>query len=435
MVTSSPQSRVHVTVPTVPDTADVYRSWRKVLTGLDETAEGMATVVGPEVGHGATITTQAGALLLVVDHTVTGWADPYLGGKRYALLDAALTLSVVQEDGALKALWSRVFKTSKSAMGAATRAQLRKHLAAHPPVDGQAVAEVDPGPGRPNLKPGPCRWCAAPLLKSGGVIVGRGEDVEIEHRRLCPTRPADVGTPCGLCGVEVAPGTAAVVMVREGDGRWETRHKGGCEGQMTLAEHEAAEAARRAEADKARAAEKAKQQRAAARKATAAEKRRAKEAAEKAAAEEMQRRVESLTVVGTPVRRELYDKSLGGRERMRLEEVSAVLSDGRDATWWEVAAYGGHVEDDDRGGRFYVLGDARWEYQRYVWSPEPYRPAPRPAVGNVPCPADGAKHCANCGTTEAPAGWMLASLGLACDSDCYTAMSDGPGAHARRFHR
>ncbi|MFE1786670.1 hypothetical protein ACFW9F_29880, partial [Streptomyces sp. NPDC059506] len=201
------ETTVRVEIPAVPDGADVHRSWRQVLTGLDERAEGGAAVLGPEVGHGAVIETAPGALVLVVDQHITGWAEPYYGGKRYPVLDAALTLHLVQEDGALKALWSRRFKTAKGAFGAAGRGQLRKHLQARPPAGDLQVRVVDPGPGRPNYRPGPCRWCGAQLSTGAGVLVGRGPDAEVEHRRECPSRPVESGTCCALCGGSVAPGT------------------------------------------------------------------------------------------------------------------------------------------------------------------------------------------------------------------------------------
>src|SRR5690349_5324072 len=112
-------STVRVKVPAVPDEADMYKSLRQVLTGLDDAQAGPAGVLGPEVGHGAVVETSPGALLLVVDEHVTGWAMPYDGGKRSPVMDAAVVLSVVQGDGELKPVWQRHFKTAKGAFGAA----------------------------------------------------------------------------------------------------------------------------------------------------------------------------------------------------------------------------------------------------------------------------------------------------------------------------
>ncbi|MFE1786664.1 hypothetical protein ACFW9F_29850, partial [Streptomyces sp. NPDC059506] len=163
----------------------------------------------------------------------------------------------------------------------------------------------------------------------------------------------------------------------------------------------------------------------------------AKRQALAAAAAAPRARGESLAVVEVTDRTKLYDKGLTPYgERMRLDQVTAVLADGEPATWWVVEAYGGCLEDeDDRGGRYFRLDDARDEYQSHTYQPEQYRPRRRPPVGAVPCPADGAKHCDHCGSVQAPGGWMAASLGLACSTSCYDAMSDGPGAHAARYHR
>ncbi|MEV7157140.1 hypothetical protein AB0N77_21325 [Streptomyces misionensis] len=431
-----------VTIPAVPDGADVHRSWKRVLTGLDDKATGDAAVLGPEVGHGAVVETVAGALLLVVDQHITGWSQAYYGGKSYPLMDAAVSLHLVQDEGTLQQLWARHFKTAKGAFGAAGLGQIRKHLAAHPPAEDLPLTVVDPGPGRPNFRPGPCRWCAAVLQEGQGVLVGRGEAAQVEHRRECPATPAEPGAYCARCGKSAAPGSARVVVVREGVGRREIQHTGRCEDHPSYEEYEQRQAEQRAEEDARRAAERAAEEKRAKQRAAAAEKRRlAREAEDKAAkeaAEATRARVESLAIVEETSRTELCDKGLNRYgERLRLVEITAVLSDGFPATWWEVTAYGGHLEDDDdRGGRFFLLADARDEYRRYEYQPEPYRPRRRPRVGAVPCPADGAKHCDNCGTTSAPGGWVNASLGLSCDSaDCYDAMADARGAHARQYHR
>ncbi|MFF3958460.1 hypothetical protein ACFYY1_35385 [Streptomyces sp. NPDC001890] len=433
------QTTVRVGVPAVPDGADVHRSWRQVLTGLDESAEGAKAVQGPEVGHGAVVETAPGALLLVVDEHITGWGEAYRTGKAYPLLDAAVMLYLVQADGALKALWARHFQTAKGAFGAAGRGQLRKHLAARPPAPGLQVSVVDAGPGRPNVKPGPCRWCETVLRKDQGVLVGRGQDAQVEHRGECPTELAKPGTYCAVCGGSVAPGTARIVVVREGEGRREVRHTGSCAEHLSFEEHEERAARRRADEEELRAAEKAAEAKKAQRRAAAAEKRRAareaKEKAEREEAEAMRARVESLSVVEETGRQELFNKKLNPYgERMRLVEVSAILTDGEPARWWDVDAYGVDAEDDDRGGRYFLPADARSEYQRYSYEEERYRPARRPRTGPVPCPPGGAKHCDNCGTTVAVGGWMVASLGRACGADCYDAMADGYGAHATRYH-
>lgn len=435
---------VQVLVPVVPEDADVHRSWRRVLTGLDDAAEGARGVLGPEVGHGAVVETAPGALLLVVDEHVTGWAETYRGAKPYPLMDAAVMLGVVQGDGTLKPLWQRRFRTAKGAFGAAGRQQLRKHLAARPPVEGLEVREVEPGPGRPNFKADACRWCDAQLPAGAGVLVGRGLEALVEHRTACPSPLAEPGTYCALCGVSVAPNTARLVLVREGDGRREIQHTGRCEDHPSFFVYERLEAERRATEDEHRAAEKVAEVKRAKTRAAAAAKRqtarKAKEEEAQALGAATRARVESLAVVGQTSRTELYDKGLNPYgERMRLVELTAELSDGMPATWWEVSAYGGRLEEDevedDRGGRYFLLADARSEYQRYAYEQEQYRPRrSRPPVGAVPCPPGGVKHCDHCGGTTAVGGWMSASLGLACGVDCYDAMADREGSHDRQHH-
>ncbi|MET8717433.1 hypothetical protein ABZV52_30155 [Streptomyces sp. NPDC004735] len=431
---------VRVAVPAVPQDADVQRSWRQILTGLDDQAEGAAVALGQEVGHGGVIETAPGALLLVVDEHLTGWGEAFRTGKPYPVMDAAVSLHLVQVDGALKPLWSRRFAKARSAFGTAALGQLRKHLTAWPPASDLQVDVVDPGPGRPNYKPGPCRWCERVLQKDCGVRVGRGEDAQVEHRGECPSELAMPGTYCARCGGSVAPGTAWVVVVREGAGRRETQHSGTCSDHLSFEEYEERQVQQRAAQEEARAAEKAAEAKKAAKRVAAAEKRRAareaKEQAAQEAAEAMRARVEALAVVEESGRQELYDKGLNPYgERMRLVEVTAVLEDGEPAVWWEVAAYGGHLDkEDDRGGRFFLLGDARAEYQSYTYEVEQYRPRPRARTRTVPCPPHGAKHCDNCGTTVAVGGWMSASLGLACGTDCYDAMADDRGAHDRQHH-
>lgn len=431
---------VRVQIPVVPDGADVHKSWRRVVEGLDEQADGARAVLGPEVGHGAVVETAPGALLLVLDQHITGWAEPYYGAKPYPLTDAALTLYLVQVDGTLKSLWFRHFKTFKGAFGAAGRGQIRKRLETFPPPAGVEVRVIDPGPGRPNFNAGPCRWCTEHISEGAGVLNGRGPDATVEHRTACPARPAAPGSHCELCGGSVALGTAQLVVVREGEGRREVRHTGSCAAHPSYEEYEEQQARWRATEDQWRADEAAADKKRAVKREAAAEKRRvareAKEAAEREAAAAMQARVESLKVVEVTGRQKLFDKGLNPYgERMRLVEVSAVLEDGEPACWWEVTAYGGRMEGDvdDRGGRFFRLPDARAEYQWHKYEPEQYRPRARPRVGDVPCPADGARHCDNCATTEAAGGWMSANLGLSCP-DCYDAMADSRGAHAALHH-
>ncbi|MDX3026183.1 hypothetical protein PV666_51270, partial [Streptomyces acidiscabies] len=117
-----------------------------------------------EVGHGATVAVWPGTVLLVVDQRIVRWERAYTTYDTYPVLDADVALLLVLPDATLKPLWTRHFKTARGAFGPTGLGQVRKHSAAHPvPGDGGAdklvVRETAPGPGRPNYKSGPCRWC------------------------------------------------------------------------------------------------------------------------------------------------------------------------------------------------------------------------------------------------------------------------------------
>ncbi|MEW1657875.1 hypothetical protein [Streptomyces sp. NPDC093707] len=434
---------VRVRVPVVPARADVQRSWRQIVTGLDSGAAGAAAVLGPEVGHGALVTVAPGALLLSVDQHVTGWRETFVAGgigKPYPLMDAAVTLYRVQDDGELKTEWARHFKTVKGAFGREGHRQIRKHLEARPTVAG-SVQIVDPGPGRPNKTAGTCRWCAGQLPAGRGALVGRGPGVEMEHPRKCPPRPAEPQVACALCARSVAPGTAELVLVREGEGRWEVQHTGGrCEARPSYEEYlEQVRRQRDVQAAQREAAKAAEAKRAA-RRERAAEKRRKKAEEEEAAAAAVKQRVVEVGIRCVSGTTELYDKGLSPTGlRMRLVEQDLELADGSAARWWVVQAYGGSEEFEDgeeyQGGPYYLLRDAREEYQCHRYeaaAPVVARRRWEPAA----CPADDPSqpHCDHCGRADSDGGWMAASLGRACGEPCYTAMSDAPGAHARRYH-
>ncbi|MFD9871727.1 hypothetical protein ACFXI8_26915 [Streptomyces niveus] len=445
-----------VKIPEVPDGADVYRSVRRVVTGLDDRVTGIAAVAGPDVEAGAVVELPAGALLMTVDQRRTGWKEPRHGGKPYPLMAATMGLWLVRPEGALgtarsadRPLWTRTFARAASAYGTAARLQISKFLARHPAQEGTTVREITPGRGRPNLRAQECRWCGALVHADRGVLTGRGEGVQVEHRAGdCPVRAAETGTACARCSVPVAPGTAGLVMVREDGGRWEVRHTGRCEGQVSAQQYD--EARRRRDDERARERQRAvedaakKEKQATARRAKAAGKRALKRAAEKQAAEETRERVTSIGVARETGRTTLSDKGLApAGERMRLVQVDADLNDGSTATWWDVEPYGGRgpaygdedlYEADERAGRFYHLPDARAEYQQHTYDTVPYTPPRRRAPAVPPCPSDGARHCDHCGSIRATGGWMSASLGLACSDTCLDAMSDARGTHASRHH-
>lgn len=180
----------------------------------------------------------------------------------HPLLDAAVSLHLVQGDGGLKPLWARHFKRAKGAFGRAGLGQLRKHLAARPPAENAPLAVIDPGPGRPVVRTGPCRWCVTVLQKGQGVLVGRGEAVQVEHRR-------------------------------------KIRHVGRCEDHPSYEEYEHWQAEQRAAEEGQLATENVTEAKLARRRAAGAEKRRLvrEVKAAKELAEATQARVESLTAV------------------------------------------------------------------------------------------------------------------------------------------
>lgn len=149
---------------------------------------------------------------------------------------------------------------------------------------------------------------------------------------------------------------------------------------------------------------------------------------------------------GSPAsRRSCTTKDWGGGWRARLLEHTDTLEDGTTTTRWSVETYGGSSGwngedyDPDPGTTepFTSLPLARAAYRRYQFDPQRgtrHQHRPRPRVVDT-CPGDDVRHCDECGTTSSPGGWMAPSLGQACSSDCYDAMSDRPGRHATRHHR
>ncbi|MGW1037565.1 hypothetical protein [Streptomyces antibioticus] len=442
---------VEIVVPKVPgdDGADVHRSARWIVTGVREQGETRERLEGVEVGHGARIETPAGSVLLVLDKRPTGYKERRFGAP-YMAYDATLTLLLVEATGLRgKPLWTRRFASEKGAFGSAGAGQITKYLAAHPPATDMHVREVEPGPGRPNWAPGPCRWCGDQVAKGAGRAVGHGKEAKVEHPTGLCRRPAQLvtGEDCALCGIACVQGAAEWVQVRDPETgqRWEARHRGDCarwpspeedaqrKEELRLQREAEQEAARKREAKKQADREKR------------AAKRRVAEEEERRVAREVQERVERLGVKGSVDVATPFDKGIDPNTRMRLVERRLTLGDDSTATVFDVETYGdgrsaGRYEDDDgyeddRGGRYYRLSDARDEYQRHKWAPLPYTPPRRRRFEPAPCPSDpSVKHCDHCGGTSSPGGWMVASLGLACDVDCFDAMSNERGAHARRYH-
>lgn len=212
------QITVQITVPPAdPETS----AWRKVITALTS-AKGGAAIEGAWLQAGDVVSVPVGTLIVAVDKATIGYEYAYHGGERIPVQDATIAVHLATPDG-LHPLWSRHYKSARSAFGPTTMKKLAGLLDQHPVSVGEISVLTEAQ--RPNRRAGQCRWCQATVYAGLGHLVGHGEHIEIEHFQQCPTRLVTRGTPCALCGVTVGAGaSAAEVMVREGTGRWETRH-------------------------------------------------------------------------------------------------------------------------------------------------------------------------------------------------------------------
>lgn len=184
---------------------------------------------------------------------------------------------------------------------------------------------------RTALQASRCRWCEGYVGRGSGHRVTRLRDSPVEHWQECPTRDARNGEACSICQRTVVGYEASQHMVREGEGRWETRHPEtwhcAVSARPTWEEHQAEQAeearkAKRAEERKAAAAEKRK-----AKKAEEARVLRAALVAEEARTADLRRR--SVTT------EELRSKNAGSR-RAKLSELTITWSDGSVSVKWHV---------------------------------------------------------------------------------------------------
>jgi hypothetical protein len=366
-----------ITIPPIPPIPTGQSGWRKTITALGRGQSGCA-IEGAWLQAGDAVDLPGGTLVIAVDNATVGWENHYRTGERYPVQDATVAAHIVTADG-LTQLWVRHYKTARSAVGATTAKKLAALLKEHPAPTGDVTVTVIQEAQRPNYRPGPCRWCGTEVPKGYGHLVGHGAAAVVEHWETCPAsfRQALNGTPCALCAVTVgAPDAqAAMVMVREGAGRWETRHTDSVRCTETRPEsweeYQARMAQYRADVDA------AERQRVAVakQKAGAAAKRKAtREAKAKATHEAEQARVAALAVV-TTAEKQLFDKSLGG-SRVELVEVTCHLSDGTTTLRWVVRTYtaetGWNGEDYDpdlgQSTEYTRLADARAAYQTYKFT-------------------------------------------------------------------
>lgn len=370
---------MQITVPPLQNTAT---GWRKTITAVG-TAKGGAAIEGAWLEPGDTVDLTAGTLVLAIDKITTGWDHAYRTGERIPVQNATVAIHLVSAQDGLRPVWNQYYKSSKSAFGATTMKKIAALIQQHPAPLGAVTVVVESR--RPNRHEGRCRWCRATLYKGLGHLAGHGDSIQMEHYQKCPPRYAASGTPCTLCGVTITAGSDAApadrVMVREGDGRWETRHadRVGCVSTppesheertaRLAAAREAANAAHAEALRKQREADEKKAQRAQARRAAA----QAAEAAEAA-------RVAELGEVGR-LAKNLNDKGLGDGLRAALDEITVSLSDGTGTTRWAVRVYapgsGWTGEDGDPGDdeqtEYTRKADAQAAYRAMKFQPDPRR--------------------------------------------------------------
>ncbi|WP_018219149.1 hypothetical protein [Salinispora vitiensis] len=363
---------------TVPPAEPKTSAWRKTITALGA-GKGGGAVEGVWLQPGDVVDVPVGTLVVAVDKVTTGHAYTYRGGEPYAVQDATVTVSIVAAEG-LRKLWSRHYKSAKSAFGATTQRKIAALLKEHPVPDGEVSVVTEAQ--RPNRREARCRWCQTTVYAETGHLVGHGENIEVEHFGQCPTRNVAAGTPCALCGVTVSAGRldapAATMMIREsGGGRWETRHASSVDCTTNPPEsHEdytaRCDAQSRAAAEQLRVAGEADERRRQQR----AKRKAAREAAARKAEEEEIARVATLTETSRSSVN-LHDKGLGGNRRAALDEITISLSDGTTTTRWEVRVYSkgsgwtGEDGDPDEGQSTEHTNkqEAQFAYRRWEFSP------------------------------------------------------------------
>lgn len=440
--------RPEVEVPPVPEDAQFAKDhWRRMVTGV-RTDGTERCIEGPWLSPGDVVQLPAGALMMVVDKEVTGWRDgyhppnSYRPAKRVPQFEADVALYLVTPDGRLELLWEYHFMRAKSVFGARTCNKISRLLEKYPAPGGEVSVVHEAR--RPNIYPGTCRWCGKDIRARDGHLSGRGENVTVEHYQKCPGAVAVAGTRCALCGVGVIAEQARQYLIREESGHWETRHlplvrcdektpQSWEEHQQELQEKQRAE---QEERRRQAAAQQRREAKNAARRKKEQDKRAAKAREEQRLHEEHLARIAGLATVSR-VSERLMDKGLDPLgTRVRLMEHADTLEEGGLTTRWSVEIYStGTGEGEIEVEEFTWREEAREAYRDLKYSPEPYRPSSHAghATGGDDCPGLEVPHCDHCGKLLGGSG-MAASTGTACDIDCYDAMADARGDHARRWH-
>ncbi|MEV0649944.1 hypothetical protein AB0I28_32275 [Phytomonospora sp. NPDC050363] len=134
-------------------------------------------------------------------------------------------------------------------------------------------------------------------------------------------------------------------------------------------------------------------------------------------------------------------------EAVELLRHDYAFADGSTATLWEVVEVWWEPMEDAGADHFAFINEsaARERYDtRKATQDRPPQPRRIQRVDDT-CPGREVTHCDECGSPNPIAAedellvpgtdsWMSASLGTACSFACYTAMSDAPGKHDRRYH-
>lgn len=369
---------VNFRVPGIPEGYRPAACWRRRVTTLHPRNRGAYVVEGE---HLMPSDEMAGTLILSVDKQTTGWDTHYKSGERYALEDSRLTVHVVdaEAENGLKQLWSRHYKTSRSAFGATTLKKLAALLEVFEPAT--VVPVLVREAQRPNEKQGTCRHCGVLVYPQAGHLV-TSDPLVVEHYEECPPKAAPEIAVCVLCSVSVLREHAQQVFIRRapGQGHWQVQHTrpeghAPCfvvppiPAEVVLAEEAALREADRAAAAKAQAALEA-------RRAKAAEKAEAKRRREQIEHEAEQNRIQGLATLQRESR-ELSDKGLGDGHRARLTEHTDHLEDGSTTQRWSVETYSRHTGfsgedyDPDPGvcEEFTQLKRARAAYQELKFQP------------------------------------------------------------------
>ncbi|MFE3205834.1 hypothetical protein [Embleya sp. NPDC059237] len=131
------------------------------------------------------------------------------------------------------------------------------------------------------------------------------------------------------------------------------------------------------------------------------------------------------------VEREGWTQEPSNERGICLDEHRFVLSDGSHVSLWTVR----HWFEDPKVSKYRTTHLSE-ESARDAW-----REDRDMAADDDDCPGPDVTHCDNCGATEPDdedqflrLDWMSANFGLACGTECYGAMSNDSGEHARRHH-